>query len=673
MKYKKLVLLLFIIIKTVIIAQEDKVFHFDKSEKFLSTFHQENLSTEKSKNIVDGFNVTIKSNDVMRFIWVVNQFEELYTKGFSNEYSFPISDSVIAVLIFFHFTDISQVNYKTFLYEEYHIKSDTIIYIKKEDATQKVEFNFKRQDNTSLILDNVRFVFTHASEQFGVSYDEINLLTFRDYSTFTLRFNKIPNKDFIIPEWLFLGKQDRNNGDFYYFEGELTYDLDTIYQNDLHDLEHVDFNYYFIKAQVPVDPIPKVIFYPTGHSFETDPEYTYPLELSIYYQADTNNYLYANRFYNSVNLGEDNFDNLYTSQMRIEDGKVIGKVKSNANLEFIISETENVLFGYTPTYWFGKYKNMSDKIRIFSPWGAYSFPDSQFNQLFLSQTNDAVPQFPINMEIYDVTKQNLIKDVELTLHDINEFFLIDLGYVREELDFPVEPGIYEVTFTNDKGDLSGTPTTVTAKCRFDLTFEDKNPPGLNSFQILSNNNISHSLNSDNENKIRFMCEDENEISQIELYYKNDSAENWQKIETNFNKHYHTAVLPELESENYSLKLFLKDNSGNSMEMIQSPAFVYENVTSVKSLDILDKFMLHQNYPNPFNPQTTITYQIKERGNVKITIYNILGSKIKELVNENKTAGKYSINFSAENLPSGIYIYRLTSNNFSETKKFTLLK
>lgn len=89
--------------------------------------------------------------------------------------------------------------------------------------------------------------------------------------------------------------------------------------------------------------------------------------------------------------------------------------------------------------------------------------------------------------------------------------------------------------------------------------------------------------------------------------------------------------------------------------------------------IPDKNELLDNYPNPFNPTTTIDYSIKKDGLVSLKIYDILGSEVVSLVNENQVAGDYSVQFNASELPSGIYIYRLTSRQFTSSKKLILLK
>ncbi len=101
---------------------------------------------------------------------------------------------------------------------------------------------------------------------------------------------------------------------------------------------------------------------------------------------------------------------------------------------------------------------------------------------------------------------------------------------------------------------------------------------------------------------------------------------------------------------------------------------YKTITDVNENDFLiSKFELSQNYPNPFNPTTIINYSVPKQANVSLKIYNILGKEVKILVNEYKQIGNYKIQLNASSLPSGIYIYRLQSGDFSETKKLILLK
>ena len=85
------------------------------------------------------------------------------------------------------------------------------------------------------------------------------------------------------------------------------------------------------------------------------------------------------------------------------------------------------------------------------------------------------------------------------------------------------------------------------------------------------------------------------------------------------------------------------------------------------------YSLEHNYPNPFNPSTYIVYDIPTDGLVVLKVYDVLGREVKTLVNEYKKAGRYKVRFSGKNLASGIYIYNLTSRDFSQTRKMALEK
>ncbi|MFZ2323673.1 MAG: T9SS type A sorting domain-containing protein, partial [Ignavibacteriaceae bacterium] len=85
------------------------------------------------------------------------------------------------------------------------------------------------------------------------------------------------------------------------------------------------------------------------------------------------------------------------------------------------------------------------------------------------------------------------------------------------------------------------------------------------------------------------------------------------------------------------------------------------------------YALFNNYPNPFNPSTTIKYQLPQDGLVTLKIYDILGKEITTLINEEKPAGKYEVNFNASQLASGVYIYKIQAGDFVNSRKMVLLK
>ena len=106
------------------------------------------------------------------------------------------------------------------------------------------------------------------------------------------------------------------------------------------------------------------------------------------------------------------------------------------------------------------------------------------------------------------------------------------------------------------------------------------------------------------------------------------------------------------------------------------AFVYYGKPTSADVEgnfLLKDFELSQNYPNPFNPSTTIKFQIPRNGFVTLKVYDVLGNEVATLVSEEKPAGSYKVEFDGSNLASGIYIYRLTSGNYTASKKLILLK
>lgn len=102
-------------------------------------------------------------------------------------------------------------------------------------------------------------------------------------------------------------------------------------------------------------------------------------------------------------------------------------------------------------------------------------------------------------------------------------------------------------------------------------------------------------------------------------------------------------------------------------------FYNPSAVSIISAIVPDKFELKQNYPNPFNPETKIKFDIQKSGVVRLSVYNSLGQKITELVNENLSPGSYETAWNAKDSPSGVYIYRIETESFSQSKQMLLVK
>ena len=115
-----------------------------------------------------------------------------------------------------------------------------------------------------------------------------------------------------------------------------------------------------------------------------------------------------------------------------------------------------------------------------------------------------------------------------------------------------------------------------------------------------------------------------------------------------------------------------DSLANAVDIVEE--IVPQGTAGVQQeSEIPENYFLKQNYPNPFNPSTKISYSIPEVSFVTLKVYDVLGNEIATLVNGEKPAGNYEVEFKAENNTSGIYFYSLTSGAFTETKKMILLR
>ncbi|MGA2669484.1 MAG: S8 family peptidase, partial [Ignavibacteria bacterium] len=105
-------------------------------------------------------------------------------------------------------------------------------------------------------------------------------------------------------------------------------------------------------------------------------------------------------------------------------------------------------------------------------------------------------------------------------------------------------------------------------------------------------------------------------------------------------------------------------------------FSYTVVTtgiSRNNNEIPKEFKLYNNYPNPFNPSTVIKFDLASQSHAKLVLYDVLGREVLGLIDENLKAGSYSIELKADNLPSGVYFYKLVTDSYVDTKKMLLIK
>lgn len=119
----------------------------------------------------------------------------------------------------------------------------------------------------------------------------------------------------------------------------------------------------------------------------------------------------------------------------------------------------------------------------------------------------------------------------------------------------------------------------------------------------------------------------------------------------------------------------RETSWNPRNRFFISKYIIDTLTNINGNfnETSQDFSLSQNYPNPFNGMTNIKYQVSKNSWVNISIYNLIGQKVGQLVNERKSPGIYEERFDASEFPSGVYFYRLETNGFSDVKKMTLVK
>lgn len=138
----------------------------------------------------------------------------------------------------------------------------------------------------------------------------------------------------------------------------------------------------------------------------------------------------------------------------------------------------------------------------------------------------------------------------------------------------------------------------------------------------------------------------------------------------------------LFGQSYNMNINLKNGTRLEFQIDEIRKLTFESSTSIKQLEdlkgIVESFKVMQNYPNPFNPSTTITYQIPRTSYVKVRIFDLNGSLIKELFNGSQNEGEYKIAWDGKNLnnnkvSSGVYVYTINCDEQIISKQMILLK
>jgi hypothetical protein len=619
----------------------------------------------------NSFDLTISANFVMDYVFFYNRY------GIEGDTLITLADTTMTIsrpegiyLILvgkfdttFHHTLIAK--------DSIELIAPTEVQVLKQEADHTIRFSLFKRTGGSLYKSVISFYFYSRLSKPG-----LRISSFRaGADTFTLKTNNIP--PYFDQEWAAKGKQLDNDGNIYLVSGELkTTQMDTTIINNPANYAYADFNYNYPDSLKSGHYFQLSTLFPDFHFAGSggDPLYNHPFQVRIFQDTTVNISYHASTFIQF--LSSNAIFYVSTQEVRITNNGVIGYFLSDreAPVYQIAESNQEVTLGLTPTYWFGKFYNKNDTIKIRSSHG-------RFEQLFLSQTNDALLHYDIDYQIF--SNGLFIKSGKFPYAAGAPIMF--LGFNPDSLTIPISPDSYKMVITDNQDEVTGLTGISRVTAQFDLTQPDKDPPNIILFQILSEGVLANVLDSAKTNKVRFILEDNQQVGSVNLYYSALNDTLWQEVTLSYNDPYWEAQIPSLIPGYYSLKLLTSDLQGNSIKCEMMPAFRMDEVSVIDrpvAKTIPDKFQLFQNYPNPFNPSTTIAYQLPERKRVKLAIYDITGRQVRTLVDEVQLAGNYQTTWNGTDqsgnvVSSGVYVYRLIvragSNQYESAKKMLLLR
>ena len=164
---------------------------------------------------------------------------------------------------------------------------------------------------------------------------------------------------------------------------------------------------------------------------------------------------------------------------------------------------------------------------------------------------------------------------------------------------------------------------------------------------------------------------------MEYYIGYNSKQHRNYIEEKFFQNdtlvYNDKTLLEFDSSDRLISEKMYSWENNVFQPRRKTYYYYQNGESIFREDFSEaKYTLAQNYPNPFNPKTTITFSNSKQTNINISLFNILGQKVKTIVDKLYPDGLHTVQISSSGIASGTYIYRLEADGYIETKKMIML-
>lgn len=223
--------------------------------------------------------------------------------------------------------------------------------------------------------------------------------------------------------------------------------------------------------------------------------------------------------------------------------------------------------------------------------------------------------------------------------------------------------------TADLSPLTGFPVQISGAVECSPIVTDLNNDGLWDFIFGDNNGYLHAINSTGAENAAFpvYCGSAIKSSPTIGYYDND--EDADILCNNSNS---VVFIDYKSASGLNSWVHFRANNRRSANFLESAVSNDEIVPATSETALFD------NYPNPFNPNTTISFNLKQASNVKLSIYNVKGQLVNTLVNDNMTSGKHAVSWNGKNtnnksVTSGVYFYKLETNSYSSAKKMMLIK
>ena len=556
--------------------------------------------------------------------------------------------------------------------EDIDISKPVTIAFAKENATISNEYQFERENDKPLHINTIQFFLWN-----GLIDIQLNLTIWGiDSASYKLHYNKIPDYLTDKSEYSVKGKQASNDGNLYLLNNIFTSsERDTLITNNPVNFASADFNYNLPDSINEVSEKNILTFIPDFHGRSSeDPVYTSPIQQRIFQDTSAQLSLKSSRFWQALQVNGPNYDPYHyidTPEIRFKNSKIYGYHFRDPDAPpFILSDNNVAHIGLGPTYWFGRFFNQADTVKIRSSYGMWEY-------LFLSQSNDVLRHYPIDYSIF--------QDDNLLIEGVFNLFFgpvaLRLGFNPVELTIPLVTGNYHMVIGDNQNEIAGYVGISRVMSDFDLTKPDKNPPFLSVFQILSDNELANILDPHHYNEIRFILDDDGIVDDVEAFISSIIDTNWSELPLIYNKPYWHSELPLLDYGYYSLRIFAVDSAQNSIDCIMQPAFLVKDLTSIwqfAQLHNTDKMILKQNYPNPFNSITNIEIYIPTSRRANISVFNILGQKVKTLEDKYFSKGSHHLYWDAKNdhevqLASGIYFLQLKGGDTILKRKVLYVK